>query len=195
MPRMTSMVLGAGLALTLVASIACGSKKAEETPKTASTTVAATATTKAAAATAAATAAAKTGGGAGVAVGAALSPAQFKEAMCGSVKPLVGKSGAPATGAPTGMPQMPANMPTEAMLKQMVDNAPPELKADFAVFAKYQGEFLNAYNAAMTRAGGDMMKLAMEMANDPALMKAMEGGGADVAKASANIDAWITKNC
>ena len=86
-----SMILGAGLALVLVASIACGSKKTEETPKTAATTAAATAAPKTAATTAAATAVAKTGGGAGLPAGSVAA------AICGNWKTM-------AAMGPGGMP-------------------------------------------------------------------------------------------
>jgi hypothetical protein len=184
MPRMTSMVLGAGLALTLVASIACGSKKTEETPKASTTTVAATATAKAAAATAAATAAAKAGGGAGLPAGSVAA------AICSNWKTVAaaGPGMGMPSGAPTGaMPTMPNLAGSEAMMKQMVDNAPNELKADFAVFAKYFTE----YSAAMTRANGDFMKLAQ----DPAFVKMMESGTTEVEAAAKNIETWTTKNC
>lgn len=174
-----SMILTAILVLALGASIACSGKKTEETPKAAATTAAASAT--AAPKTATTTAPATGAGG--------ITTANLVKAMCDNWKSVGAqvRGGMPA-GAPTGAPAGAPNLNTvEVAMKQMVDAAPPEIKPDFAVLAKFFGE----YSAAMTRAGGDMMKLAQ----DAQFMKTMESGTVDVEKAGKNIDTWAQKNC
>lgn len=184
MPRSRiSIILIAILTLALGASIACGSKKTEETPKTASTAAA----TAAASATAVPKTAPSTQGLPGGAGVLGITSATFKQAICNDYRSLA--SSVPgAAGPPTGAPA--ASMDATAMqatFRQMVDAAPPELKPDFTVMAKFFGE----YTAAMSRAGGDMMKLAQ----DAQFMQTMQNGSTEMEKAGANVEAWQKKNC
>lgn len=178
----TSMIVIALLTLLLGASIACASKKTEEPPKTAATATAAASATAApkTAATTAATAAPK----AGV---PAITSATFKQAICTDYRSMASQVPG-AAGPPTSSSSAPLDVAgTQAVFKQMVDAAPPELKPDFTVMAKFFGE----YTAAMSRAGGDMMKLAQ----DAQFMQTMQNGTAEMEKAGANVEAWQKKNC
>jgi hypothetical protein len=179
------MIAIALLTLALGASVACGSKKAEEAPKAAATAAGSTAASATAAPKAAATAAASTQGIPGGAP--AITSATFAKAICNDYKGLA--SGVPGAAGPPTSPSA-ANLDataTQTVFKQMVEAAPPELKPDFTVMAKYFGD----YSAAMSRAGGDMMKLAQ----DAQFMAAMQNGTADIEKATKNIEAWQAKNC
>lgn len=184
MPRIrASIIMVAILAFALATAIACGSKKTEETPKTAATAAA----TAAASATAAPKTAANAPGSGSAGALPGITTATFKQAICQDYRSLAsnvpGAAGPATGGSPAGLDAA----AVQTTFRQMVDAAPAELKPDFTAMAKYFGE----YTVAMSRAGGDIMKLAQ----DPQFMQTMEAGAAEMEKASKNIEAWQKKNC
>ena len=77
---------------------------------------------------------------------------------------------------------------TTSYLKALAQTAPPDIKTDFTTYAQWWTDF----SVEMTRVNYDFTKVA----SDAALQKAMQATTEPkFSQASANISAWVSKNC
>ena len=77
---------------------------------------------------------------------------------------------------------------TTSYLKSLAQTAPPDIKTDFTTYAQWWTDF----SADMARVNYDFTKVT----SDPALQKAMQATTEPkFSQASANISAWVSKNC
>ncbi|MFA7297979.1 MAG: hypothetical protein WC211_12470 [Dehalococcoidia bacterium] len=171
-------MMTAALASALVLSAACGTQsppRADATP---------TGTTAPVTSTSSSSANAAQGAAAGAAAAAALHGKFCSDWKQSSAKTPPGAAGA---AAPATAPDMKAGVETTAaFMKTLAEQAPAEVKPDFQVMATFWGE----YAALMVRNNYDLMRAA----TDPDFEKVMTRSE-DLNRATANIDAWMTKNC
>lgn len=77
---------------------------------------------------------------------------------------------------------------TTAYLKALAESAPRDIKADFTTYAQWWTDF----SAHMTRVDYDFSKVATDIELQRAMQATTEP---EFTRASANISAWVQKNC
>ena len=102
--------------------------------------------------------------------------------------PAAPAEAAPAAGAgtPSANSLKDGMETTTAFMKAMAEGAPTELRPDFQTLAKFWSD----YAAVMARNNYDFARVAMD-----ADFQKVAAGSDGVDKASANIQAWVQKNC
>ena len=178
MPR----TLPAILAATVVALLLAACNGEEEAGPAATATVANPTSMSSPAAAASAVPSAPAGAAAGAAAAGALG------GFCGdwaAVAAQTAKLSAP-TAAPADIKASVES--TNTYLKALVDKAPTEVKADFQLFAKTWSDV----TVILAKSNYDMMKAT----SDPEFPKVMQAmSDPNTQKASANISAYMSKNC